>query len=113
MSPLLTTRLLLLLIVGACAVGVIDAVIDSTWDHVVLFGVGTTVGLVLLAKLSFGRQAVRLRPDLVHWLDQRSQLTGEPLGHIADRGIATYRSTLVDDTDAGPPTRGTSAPVGE
>ena len=94
MSPTLNARLLLLAIAVAGAVGIVDAVVDESWDHVVLFGVCTLLALVLFAGLAAGRQVVRLRADEVHWLARRARLGGESIDDVADRAVSTYRAAL-------------------
>lgn len=98
MAPETTTKVLLLAVLVAGAIGVLDAAIGRSWDLVVLFTVVVVVTGVLLARTSTRRPALPLRGDLVRWLRQRSQITGEPVERIADRAIASYRASLDGDS---------------
>jgi hypothetical protein len=95
-TPTLVTRMIVAALAIATLVGLIDAALDGTWDHAALFGIAALLAVALLARLSLGRQDVRLRGDHVRWLLHRSELSGEPVEHVADRAIATYRSSLAE-----------------
>ena len=62
----------------------------------VLFAVGLLLLMfvVVLRPASSQRGAVRLRSDLVEWLQQRSAATGETPEAVADRAVAAYRTSL-------------------
>jgi hypothetical protein len=105
-TPTLGTRMLVAALAIVGLVGLVDAAIDRTWDHVALFAIASVLAIGLLLRLSVGRQHVRMRGDHVRWLLHRGELSGEPVEHVADRAIATYRAALADEPhpDAGPPT---------
>jgi len=92
-----STKVLLLGLVALAIVGVVDAVIGGVWDHVALFAMGAVLAAVLLLRTNLRRRTVSLRADHARWLVTRAQLTGEDVGHLTDRAIATYRSALVPD----------------
>jgi hypothetical protein len=59
----------------------------------VLFLIGE-IFLVYLALAMRHPRRVTLRADLWTWLRGRSDLTGEPLDHIAERAVSQYRARL-------------------
>lgn len=97
MEPTLVTRLLLVAILLAAGVGVLDGVVDQSWDHVALFTVTGVLGGVLVLRSSVGRRCVAVRTDLMRWLLLRSELSGERIGAIADRALWRYRAEIGDD----------------
>lgn len=104
MTPTLVTRAIVVALALAASVGLVDAALDRTWDHLALFGITALLAVALLARLSLGRQDIRLRGDHVRWLLHRSELSGEPVAHVADRAVATYRASLAEPlaADTGP-----------
>jgi hypothetical protein len=79
------------------AVGLLDAVFTDEHDFVVLFAALALLGSVQVATALWAPAPVGLRRDVARWLRERSRLTGEPLGHIADRAVSTYRLALGED----------------
>jgi hypothetical protein len=97
MTSRFSTRVLLLAIIVASAVGVLDAVIGRVWDHVALFGLVVALAALLLARTNWRRRTVLVRRDHARWLATRAQLTGEDVEHVTDRALATYRRALDGD----------------
>jgi hypothetical protein len=90
MSPNGTVRLLLTANLVVLAVGVVDAAIGSDWDLFVVFAIGFAIGVALLLRVESRRPSIPIRRDLVSWLRDRASVSGESLGTVADRAIATY-----------------------
>ena len=72
----------------------VDSIISREPDLLVLFVVVLGCGLALAFALAADRRSVPVRVDLAKWLRDRSTLTGEDPGRLADRAIATYRLQL-------------------
>jgi hypothetical protein len=94
MEPTLFVRVVVLAIVIVSVVGVVDGVLEESWDHTALFVVSLALAAALLGRFVVGRRCVGLRADLARWLAIRSELTGEPVDAIADRAVATYRDRV-------------------
>jgi hypothetical protein len=82
-------------------VGLLDAAIGGDWDLFVVFLIGVGIGIALLLRVESRRPDVPIRRDLVAWLRDRAAISGESLGSVADRAIATYaeRYGVVVDVD--------------
>jgi hypothetical protein len=97
----MTARLPLLLsswVVIAAGVGFLDALFTDEYDFAVVFGLVALIGLAQCASVLVRRtSAIELRRDLARWLVDRSRLTGEPVGRLADRAVSTYRTGLGED----------------
>jgi len=91
MSPTETPRLLVVGMVIVTVIGAIDAAIGGEWDLFVLFTLGLALSLALVARLESRRPAIPIRRDLVVWLRDRAEVSGEPLAAVADRALAAYR----------------------
>ncbi|KGN40705.1 hypothetical protein [Knoellia aerolata] len=87
-------RVLLLTIAGVAAVGLVDAALVREPDLVVLFAGVVVLCFVWFLLVPPSRRRLTTRADLFAWLQARSDLTGEPVGRIADRALATYRRQL-------------------
>jgi hypothetical protein len=81
-------------IVILAVVGVADSLISREPDLLVLFIAVLACGLGLALAIVADRRSVPVRVDLAKWLRDRSTLTGEDPGRLADRAIATYRLQL-------------------
>lgn len=81
-------------IVVLAIVGLVDSLISREPDLLVLFVAVLACGLGLALALVADRRSVPVRVDLAKWLRDRSTLTGEDPGRLADRAIATYRLQL-------------------
>ncbi len=90
----LVTLVLAIAMVVVAAAGVVATAVTSDRDLLVCFGLLLVLALVQLARLRGSRPAVAVRADLVRWLAARAQLSGEPIGQVADRAISTYRASL-------------------
>jgi hypothetical protein len=101
MNPNGSVRLLLTANAVVLAIGAIDAGIDGDWDLFVVFAIALGIGLALLFRVESRRPAIPVRRDLVEWLRDRASISGEPLGTVTDRAIATYseRYGFVVDVD--------------
>jgi hypothetical protein len=84
----------------AALTGLVDAAIGSNWDLVVLFAVVIAATAYDAVRTMSHRPAVRIRADLVAWMDRRAAAHGEPLDAVADRAIAAYRAGLTGDEAA-------------
>lgn len=94
MSPTVSTRMVLILVLVTCLTGVIDSAIGERWDAVALFTFAVALVTLLLIRYQGRRQALPLRSDLVAWLRQRAASTGEEPEVLADRAVAAYRAGL-------------------
>jgi hypothetical protein len=74
------------------AAGALDALIGRDWDLLAVLVLALGLHLWAVARSQLGRPTVGLRGDLVSWLRQRSQVTGEAIPVVADRAVAHYRS---------------------
>jgi hypothetical protein len=74
------------------AVGALDALIGRDWDLFAVFVLALGVHGWSVGRSQLGRPMVGLRRDLVSWLQQRSEVTGEAIPVVADRAVAHYRS---------------------
>ncbi len=101
-----TDRVLILAVVLVALAGFLDAWVIEEPEIALLFGAVLILGLALLARTLSKRRPLRVRADLAGWMQQRSDLTGEPVEQIADRALATYRLQLGEGPDAAePPTK--------
>lgn len=96
MTPTLPTAVLLLAGVAVATVGAVDAGRADRWDTTAVFGLLVALLLLLLSRVRGRRPEVPLRRDLVQWLRERSAVTGEPVGVLADRAVAAHREELGD-----------------
>ena len=90
----LSNRFLLALGLMVVAVGALDAFIGQEWDLLLLFALSFVLHLVLWLRSRANRIPVTLRPDLAHWLQRRSDRTGEVFDDLLDRAVAWYRHGL-------------------
>lgn len=101
-----TDRILILAVLLVALAGLFDAWVIEEPETAVLFGTVLILGLVLLARTMSKRRPLRVRADLGGWLQQQSDLTGEPVEQVADRALATYRLQLGEGPEAAePPTK--------
>lgn len=86
-------------VVGAmlllAAVGVVDGVIDDDLDGAAVFAMVAFLGVVLLARMSWGRPGIPVRADLARWMQERAIEGDETIGQIADRALGAYRADLL------------------
>jgi len=94
MTPTNTTRFLLATSLVALAIGLIDAAVGGEWDLFVVMAIAFAGVVAVYGRASWHRPAVPLRADLTSWLRERSAATGEPMGAVADRAVATYQRDL-------------------
>jgi hypothetical protein len=90
----LTNRVIVVILVGAAAIGALDAGVGGAWDLVALFGVIALAGLALLVRAGWRRRDLSLRADLVRWLEQTAAAGDERPEDLADRAITVYRDLL-------------------
>ena len=88
------------MVLVAASLGALDAAIGANWDLVVLFGVITIVTVTDVVRATSGRAPIRLRSDLLAWMDRRAAAHGERMEDVADRAVAAYRAGIVGDEDA-------------
>jgi hypothetical protein len=88
------------LVVIVAGVGLLDAIFTEEHDFAVLFAMVAAAGAVQVLVLVSRPPAVAVRRDVVRWLRERSRLTGEPVVHLADRAVTTYRAALQEDDTA-------------
>ncbi|MDH4144778.1 MAG: hypothetical protein OEY23_06350 [Acidimicrobiia bacterium] len=100
MTPTPTNALVAGLALVVCLVGAVDGVVSREWDFFALFLLSALLLVFLLARTNARRPAVPLRADLVDWLRDETALSGEPMGHLADRAVAAYRAGLTADEGA-------------
>lgn len=93
----MVTWVLLACSVVVAAVGVVESARNRDGDLAALFVALLLLSVVHVARMRSGRPSVTLRADLVRWLGERSQLTGEPLDRVGDRAVATYRASLGEE----------------
>jgi len=91
MNPNNAVTLLLLAVAVVLGVGLVDAALGAEWDLFVVTAIALGLQLVLIVRSRGRRQSVPLRRDLVQWLRERSELSGEPISVIADRAVSHYR----------------------
>jgi hypothetical protein len=96
LEPSFGSQVVLTVALLLAAVATIDAALGRHWDLVALEGVVVVLLAMVLAGSRWGRPAVPVRSDLVRWLRRRAVETGEPVGAIADRAVATYRREVAD-----------------
>lgn len=96
MKPTVLTWVLTAAVIVVAGVGAVDSARGDEDDLLALFVALALIGVVQAVRLVVGRPTVTLRADLVRWLAERSQLSGEPLARVADRAVATYRASLTD-----------------
>ncbi len=88
------------MVLVAASLGVLDAAIGANWDLVVLFGVIAIVAAVDVVRSTSRRAPIRLRSDLVAWMDRRAAAHGERVEDVADRAVAAFRAGIVGNEDA-------------
>lgn len=87
-------RALLVTVTLLSSIAAVDAAVGGAWDLVVLCAAVAGLVAVLLAAGVSGRTAVRLRPDLVRWLQRTAAAGGERPCDVADRAVAAHRAGL-------------------
>jgi len=92
-----STRILLVVSLVITSVGIVDAAIGREWDLMVIFALTAAIQLVIWLRHGASRIATTIRPDLGHWLESRSEATGEPYEDVLDRAIATFKQGLYAD----------------
>lgn len=97
MSPTLSSRTILALLILTAAVGALDAAVGGQWDLFAVTAVVVVLGLALAALSSWRRPLVPLRADLARWLARYAAEGGEQTAAVADRAVAAYRAGLVGD----------------
>ena len=101
-EPSLGSQLVLTVALLLTLVATIDAALGRHWDLVTLEGVVDVLLALLLVGTHWGRPGVPIRSDLVRWMRRRAVETGEPMGAIADRAVATYRRDVADVHEEAP-----------
>lgn len=91
MAPSHSVRLMVVSLAVICSIGAVDASISREWDLLVVLMVALGLSLALVGRLESRRPAVPIRRDLVAWLRDRSGVSGESIGVLADRALADYR----------------------
>lgn len=90
----LSTRILLTISLVVTGAGAVDAAFSAEWDLLVVFALSGLVQLTIWFRQRANRLPVTLRPDLAHWLEHRSQESGEPFDDLLDRSVAWYKHGL-------------------
>jgi hypothetical protein len=90
MSPSSTVRTLIIASAVVLFIGSVDAGIGGEWDLFVLILFGFLISIALLLHVESKRPAVPIRRDLVAWLRDRADSSGEPLTAVTDRAVATF-----------------------
>lgn len=93
MRALLATSVVLALIAA------LDAARGSHWDQFTMLTVIAGIGLGALALESRRRTSVRLRPDLLSWVEGHASRTDDEPRRIVDRAVAAYRAEISPDAD--------------
>lgn len=88
---------MVLVMAGVALVGLVDAAVLREPDLVALFATIVVLGALWSLSAVRQRRHLSIRRDLVTWLQQRADVTGEPPERIADRALATYRHRLDGD----------------
>ena len=81
------------------AVAALDAARGNHWDQLamsIVVGSLALAGLMLSVSL---RNTVRLRADLMAWIEQQAAMTDDEPRMVADRAIAAYRAQMLPDAD--------------
>lgn len=102
MAPSGVTRLLVVSLAVVSGIGTVDAAISQEWDLLVVVALILGLSLALVARLEADRAAIPVRRDLVIWLRERSELSGETIGALTDRALGAYRERygqVADDFD--------------
>jgi len=79
-------------------VAAIDAALGAHWDQFALLCV---LGVLSLIALVGAGRSVRLRPDLMNWVEQQSAVTDDDPNRVVDRALAAYRAQMLPDTEDG------------
>lgn len=101
MTPTVSTRLTIAVMIAVAAVGVVAAALDDDWDLAAVFVVLAALAVGLLARTAARRPLVPIRADLVRWMNDRAAVSGDRMERLADRAIAAYRDGLGGE-DSGP-----------
>lgn len=91
-------RALLVLVLATLVslVGLVDAVVDRTWDFAVVFGLAIVLLALLLARAPTGRVTLTVRRDLASWAAEQAVATGETPDDVVDRCLAAVRADMAD-----------------
>ena len=87
----ISTKLLLSISLIVTGVGAADAFISAEWDLLSVFALTGLLQLSIWLQQRANRLPMTLRPDLAHWLERRSQESGEPVDDILDRAVTWYQ----------------------
>lgn len=92
-----------LLITSICLASIagLDAVRGDHWDQFAMLGVLAGLSVVGLVLHERQRSAVRLRPELLAWLEDHAARTDDEPRRVVDRAMAAYRAQLLPDPDDG------------
>lgn len=89
-----STRVLLTISLVVTGVGALDSLISAEWDLLSVFALTGLLQLAIWLQQRSNRLPMTLRPDLTHWLERRSQESGEPIDDIIDRALTWYQHGL-------------------
>ncbi len=98
MAPTSFRRAVPPVIAIAAGIGLLDAVVGRSYDHVVLHGL-VVAGLLVLLASSATRRIVPVRGDLYRWLDRYAAEGGEEVERVVDRAISAYRDGFTVSLD--------------
>ncbi|NNE72236.1 MAG: hypothetical protein HKN26_01070 [Acidimicrobiales bacterium] len=94
----LSSRVVLMISLLICGVGIVDALIGREWDLLVIFIMTALAQFLLLMRFIATRVPVTIRADLAQWVEDHSEHSGEPVEQIIDRSLAWYRQGLYRPT---------------
>lgn len=99
MSRRASTAVLLFVLVLTAGVGITDAALEGSGDHLALFMVIGAAALLLAFGTYVSNPTFAVRRDLARWVTTRAELTGEPVEQIVDRALDGYRALLLPAPD--------------
>ncbi len=82
------------LVAVVCVVGIVDAAVGRSWDHVALHALVLVVTGAVLTRSLASRREVTVRADLYRWYERRASDAAEPIGAVIDRALAAQRDLL-------------------
>ena len=94
-------RLLLgasLLVAGVAA---LDAIRGDHWDQFAMLIVIAALAVAGLALRAREGNTVRLRADLMAWVEQQAAVTDDEPRLVIDRALAAYRARMLPESEEG------------
>lgn len=94
-------RVLLGVSIVVAVVAAVDAARGSHWDQFAMLVLLAALSASALAALVRAGRLIRLRPDLMAWVDGHAALSDDEPQRVVNRALAAYRAQMLPDAEEG------------